>query len=66
LFPDEDTKFAWVVNLVSGNAQLILEPHIHPRNPLAFIIAQEVFDHLRLFFSDPNKVETAKAVLEGL
>jgi hypothetical protein len=66
LFPDEDTKFAWVVNLVFGDAQLILESHIHSRNPLAFITAQEVFDHLRLFFSDSDKVGTAKAALEGL
>jgi hypothetical protein len=66
LFPDEDTKFAWVVSLVSGNAQLILEPHIHFRNPLTFIISQKVFDHLRLSFSDFDKVGTAKAALEGL
>jgi hypothetical protein len=66
LFPNENTKFAWVINLVSGNAQLILEPHIHSRNPLAFIIAQKVFDHLRLSFSDPDKVGTAKAALKGL
>jgi hypothetical protein len=44
----------------------VTEPYIHPHNPLAFIIAQEVFDHLRLFFSDSDKVETAKAALEGL
>jgi hypothetical protein len=50
LFPDEATKFAWIVSLVSGDAQLILEPHIYPSNPLAFTTAQEVFDHLRLFF----------------
>jgi hypothetical protein len=66
LFPDETTKFAWIVSLVSGDAQLILEPHIHPSNPLAFTTAQEVFDHLRLFFSDPDKVGTAKNALERL
>jgi hypothetical protein len=43
-----------------------LEPYIHSRNPLAFITAQEVFDHLRLSFSDSDKVGTAKAALEGL
>jgi hypothetical protein len=39
LFPDEITKFAWIVNLVSGDAQLILEPQIHFSNFLAFTIA---------------------------
>jgi hypothetical protein len=66
LFPDEATKFAWIVSLVSGNAQLILESHIHPSNSLAFTTAQEVFDYLRLFFSDPDKVGTAKNALERL
>jgi hypothetical protein len=66
LFPDETTKFAWIINLVFGDAQLILEPHIHPSNPLAFTIAQKVFDHLRLSFSDPDKVETAKNAFERL
>jgi hypothetical protein len=33
---------------------------------LAFTIAQEVFDHLRLFFSDPDKIGTAKNALERL
>jgi hypothetical protein len=66
LFPDETTKFAWIVSLVSGDAQLILEPYIHPSNPLAFTIAQKVFDHLRLSFSDPDKVGTAKNALERL
>jgi hypothetical protein len=66
LFSNEDTKLASVINLVSGNAQLILEPHIHSCNPLAFIIAQEVFDHLRLSFLDSDKVRTTKAALKGL
>jgi hypothetical protein len=66
LFPDKNTKFAWVISLVSGDAQLILEPYIHSRNPLAFITAQKMFDHLCLFFSDSDKVGTAKATLEGL
>jgi hypothetical protein len=39
LFSDETTKFVWIVSLVSGNAQLILKPHIYPSNPLAFTIA---------------------------
>jgi hypothetical protein len=66
LFPDEATKFAWIGSLVSGNAQLIFELHIHPSNPLAFTTAQKIFDHLRLFFSDPDKVGTAKNALERL
>jgi hypothetical protein len=66
LFPDETTKFAWIVSLVSGDAQLILELYIYPSNPLAFTTAQEVFDHLRLSFSDPDKVRTAKNALERL
>jgi hypothetical protein len=66
LFPNETTKFAWIVSLVSGDAQLILEPHIHSSNPLAFTIAQKVFDHSRLSFSDPDKVGTAKNALKRL
>jgi hypothetical protein len=66
LFPDEATKFAWIVSLVSDDAQLILEPHIYPSNPLAFTTAQEIFDHLRLSFSDPDKVGTTKNALERL
>jgi hypothetical protein len=66
LFSDKNTKFAWVISLISGNAQLILEPYIHSRNSLAFTIAQEMFDHLRLSFSDFDKVGTAKAALKGL
>jgi hypothetical protein len=66
LFPDETTKFAWIASLVSSDAQLILEPYILSSNPLAFTIAQKVFDHLRLSFSDPDKVGTAKNALERL
>jgi hypothetical protein len=47
LFPNERTRFAWLTSLVSGDARLILAPHIDRKNLRAFTIIQEVFDLFR-------------------
>jgi hypothetical protein len=66
LFPNERTRFAWLTSLVSGDARLILAPHIDRKNPRALTTTQEVFDLLRQSYSNPDQQGAARDALTTL
>lgn len=65
-FPDERTKFAWLVSLTAGTAARTLAPYISPSNPKPFTTTKEVLDLLRRSLSDPDQTNSAKHELREL
>jgi hypothetical protein len=60
-YPTESLKIAYIENRTKGDAARHLEPRMRENHPERYQTAEEIFDHLREIYLDPNKLLIAKA-----
>lgn len=59
-FPDEQTKVAWLISLISGTAAETLSPYTDPCHPSPYTTVAEILTLLRVSYSNPEREGIAK------
>lgn len=65
-FPTEQFKIIYVAGRIVGRAATYIAPRLRPDAIAPYATAQDMVDHLRELYEDPNKVDSARSVFKRL
>jgi hypothetical protein len=55
-----ELQMAYIISLIAGKAKEHIMPHMCDKSINKYLIIEDIFEHLKTIYSDPNRVVNAQ------
>jgi hypothetical protein len=66
LYPTEELKIIYVSSRVGSDALALISPRLNESSRYSYATVEDLYEHLKELYGDPNKVHNARQAFKGL